>query len=132
MLVTKRVGVGLTWSTRNCMIPSYFQFRKQVDIVRMVMSPLWRGPGNNHGFLLDGKTYSAGLTTAQTPNLTRCFRCANNNLDLMRMSIVFLVEYSDARFEQLSARRHIQTTKTALFRQIKHLNFVAFSAQRSG
>ncbi len=25
--------------------------------VRMVVSPLWRGPGNIHGFVLNGKSY---------------------------------------------------------------------------
>ncbi len=32
----------------------------------MVVSPLWRGPGNTHGFLLDGESYRLGQATAQT------------------------------------------------------------------
>ncbi len=34
----------------------------------MVVSPLWCGPGNIHGFDLDGKSYRQGLAAAQTPN----------------------------------------------------------------
>ncbi len=34
----------------------------------MLVSPLWRGPGNIHGFILDGKSYRQGWATAQTPN----------------------------------------------------------------
>ncbi len=33
----------------------------------MVVSPLWRGPGNIHGFILDEKSYRQGQATAQTP-----------------------------------------------------------------
>ncbi len=35
--------------------------------VYMVVSPLWCGPGNIHGFILDGKSYRQGKATAQTP-----------------------------------------------------------------
>ncbi len=28
--------------------------------VHLLMSPLWRGPGNVHGFVLDGKSYQQG------------------------------------------------------------------------
>ncbi len=31
----------------------------------MVVSPLWRGPGNIHGFILGGKSYRQGQATAQ-------------------------------------------------------------------
>ncbi len=41
----------------------------------MVVSPLWRGPGNIHGFVLDGKSYGQGWATAQKIN----------NVDLMRV-----------------------------------------------
>ncbi len=34
------------------------------------MSLLWRGTGNIHGFVLDGKSYPSGLVSAQTPNET--------------------------------------------------------------
>ncbi len=34
----------------------------------MVVSPLWRGLGNIHGFVLDRTSYRPGLATAQTPN----------------------------------------------------------------
>ncbi len=33
------------------------QLKEQVNNARMVVSPLWRGPGNIHGFVLDGKSY---------------------------------------------------------------------------
>ncbi len=37
------------------------QLRDEVKNVRMVVvSPLWRGPGYNHGFILDGKSYRLG------------------------------------------------------------------------
>ncbi len=36
----------------------------------MLVSPLWRGPGNMHGFVLDGKSYRQGKATAQTPTVT--------------------------------------------------------------
>ncbi len=32
----------------------YSQLREQVNNVCMIVSPLWRGPGNIHGFVLDG------------------------------------------------------------------------------
>ncbi len=34
----------------------------------VVVSPLWRGPGNIYDFVLDGKSYQLGLATAQTLN----------------------------------------------------------------
>ncbi len=40
----------------------------QVNNVRMVVSPLWRGPANIQGFVLGGKSYQLGLATTQTPN----------------------------------------------------------------
>ncbi len=36
----------------------------------MVVSPLVRGPGNIHGFDLDGKSYGKVKATAQTPTVT--------------------------------------------------------------
>ncbi len=41
------------------------------------MSPLWCGPGSNHGFVLDGQPY--------WPNYVRRFRCDDDNTDLMYM-----------------------------------------------
>ncbi len=38
----------------------YSQLRKEVNNVRMVVSPLWRGLGNIHGFVLDRKSYQQG------------------------------------------------------------------------
>ncbi len=32
----------------------------------MEVNPLWRGPGNIHGFILDGKSYRLGWATAKT------------------------------------------------------------------
>ncbi len=44
--------------------PSDFFFRDEranlQNNVRMVVSPLWRGPGNIHGFILNGKSYRQG------------------------------------------------------------------------
>ncbi len=36
----------------------------------MLVSPLWRGPGNIHGFVLDGRSYRQGEAAAQTPTVT--------------------------------------------------------------
>ncbi len=36
----------------------------------MVVNPLWCGPGNIHGFALDGKSNRQGWDTAQTTNKT--------------------------------------------------------------
>ncbi len=58
-----QVGVG------TCSL-FYSHLREQVNNVRMVVSPLWRGPGNVHGFVLDGKSYRQGEATAQTPTVT--------------------------------------------------------------
>ncbi len=44
------------------------QVREQVNNVRKVVSFLWRGEGNIHGFTLDGKSYRQGQATAQIPN----------------------------------------------------------------
>ncbi len=46
------------------MLPS--QLKEQVNNVRTVVSPLLQEPGNNHGFLVDGKFYRKGEVTAQT------------------------------------------------------------------
>ncbi len=62
MLFGNRVGVGLA----PCSLLNP-QFREQVNNVRMVVSPLWRGPGNIHGFVLDGKSYRQGRSTPQAP-----------------------------------------------------------------
>ncbi len=51
----------------------------------MVVGLLWRGPGNIHGFVLDGKSYRQGLTTAQTPISVRRYRRDDNNVDLIRV-----------------------------------------------
>ncbi len=40
----------------------YSHLGEQVNNVRMVVSPLWCGPGNIHGFILDGQ----GKANAQT------------------------------------------------------------------
>ncbi len=55
LLVGNRVGVGLTRCTIRPLLPSYAQLREQVNNVCMVVNPLWRGPGNIHGFVLGGK-----------------------------------------------------------------------------
>ncbi len=36
----------------------------------MVVSPLCRGPGNIHGFILDGKSCRQEQATTQTPTVT--------------------------------------------------------------
>ncbi len=60
MLAENQVGVDLTWKTINPIPLLYSQLRDQVNNIRMVVSPLWRGPGNTHGFILDGKSYRQG------------------------------------------------------------------------
>ncbi len=50
------------------------QLREHVNNVRMAVNPLWRGPGNIHDFVLNGKSYRQGWATAQTEE---------NNVDLM-------------------------------------------------
>ncbi len=35
----------------------------------MAVSPLWRGPVNIHGFVLDGKYYRQEWATSQTPSV---------------------------------------------------------------
>ncbi len=45
---------------------------EQVNNVRMAVSPLWRRPGNNHGFVLDGIFHQQGWATAQTPSVPAC------------------------------------------------------------
>ncbi len=43
---------------QKALAPFFIQnFGEQVNNVRMVVSPLWRGPGNIYGFILDGKSY---------------------------------------------------------------------------
>ncbi len=64
MSIGNRVSVGL--ALRHLL---NFQLRKQVNNVRMVVSPLRRGPGNIHGFIRDGKSYRQGQATAQTPTV---------------------------------------------------------------
>ncbi len=36
------------------MLPFNSQLKEQINNVHMVVSPLWRGPSNIHGFALDG------------------------------------------------------------------------------
>ncbi len=47
----------------------------------VVVSPLWRGPGSIHGFILDGKSYRQGWATAQTPTVPAEF-----GVDISRIS----------------------------------------------
>ncbi len=35
----------------------------------MVVNTLWHGPGNIHGFVLDGQAYGQGYAVAQTPTV---------------------------------------------------------------
>ncbi len=60
MLVGNRIGGGLTQSTMNPMLPSLIPVKGQVNNVRKVVSPLWRGLGNTHGFALDGQSSRQG------------------------------------------------------------------------
>ncbi len=46
----------------------------------MVVSPLWRGPGNIHGFVLDGKSYRQGKGYCLNTNNDRRFRCEDNTV----------------------------------------------------
>ncbi len=53
--------VGLTRSPKRPCSLLYSQLREKVSHVHMVnVSPLWRGPGHTHGFILDGKSYRQG------------------------------------------------------------------------
>ncbi len=45
--------------------------REQVNNVRVVESPLWRGPGNIHGFVLAGKSYRQEQVTVPTVSEVR-------------------------------------------------------------
>ncbi len=60
----KSVGGEPSWCTLNPELSPcsllYSQLREQVSNVRMVVSPLWRGLGNIHGFIQDGKSYRQG------------------------------------------------------------------------
>ncbi len=49
----------------------------------MVVSPLWHGPGNVHGSILEGKSYRQGEATAQSTNYVRRFW--RFNVDLMHV-----------------------------------------------
>ncbi len=42
--------------------------------------PLWRGPGNINGFIVDGKFYRQGQATAQTPTEPVCVSRATSQL----------------------------------------------------
>ncbi len=47
------------WSGTEAKTPGSLlnsQLRERVKHDRMIVSPLWRGPGNIHGFVLDGKS----------------------------------------------------------------------------
>ncbi len=50
---TNRGGREEIWCKINFLLPFFHsQVREQVSNVRTVVSPLWRGPGNIHGFVL--------------------------------------------------------------------------------
>ncbi len=61
------------WTTHPCILYQVCatrvpccRLREQVNNVRMVVSPLWRVPGNTHGFFLDGQSYRQGWATVPT------------------------------------------------------------------
>ncbi len=54
--------------------------REQVNNVRMEVSPLWSGPDNIHGFVLDEKSLPTGLGYCSNTNIDRLFRCEDNNV----------------------------------------------------
>ncbi len=56
-MLGSREGVGLTQSTPRSLFPVKEGGEGGVNRVRMVVSPLWRGPGDIHGFVLDEKSY---------------------------------------------------------------------------
>ncbi len=66
------VGRELSWRRLNSEYHKALssQLMEQVNNVRMVVNPLWRGPGNIHGFVLDGKSYPQRQSTAQAPTVT--------------------------------------------------------------
>ncbi len=57
MLIGNRAGVCLNRRSINPMLPPTFQLIEHVNNVSIVMSPLWHGLGNIHGFVLDGNSY---------------------------------------------------------------------------
>ncbi len=89
-----QIGLGLTRSTVRPLLPFYFQLLKQVNNVRMVVSSLWRGPGNIRDFILDGKSYRRGGVTAQTltvPAVSRVVDATTYNLITIACGRVSLV-----------------------------------------
>ncbi len=61
MSVGNRVYVELLEATEVPHSILYSQLREQVNYVRMVVvSPLWRGPGNIHGLDLNGQSHRPG------------------------------------------------------------------------
>ncbi len=46
----------------------------------MVVSPLWRGPGSIHGFVLDGKYTDKYRLLLKHQCLDRRFQCEDNNV----------------------------------------------------
>ncbi len=58
------------------------QLREKVNNARIVVSPLWRGPGNIRAFALDGQPYRQGWVTTQISNSVHRFWCRDNNIDI--------------------------------------------------
>ncbi len=69
----KNVGREPSWCRSNSeyhklLASFYSQLREHVTNVRLVLSPLWHGTGNTHGFDLDSLSYWLGRAAAdQTP-----------------------------------------------------------------
>ncbi len=69
--VNRRTAATAPWASNTW----YSQLREQVNNIRMVVTPLWRGSGNTIGLI--GYWPNA--------NCARRFRCEDNNVDLKRV-----------------------------------------------
>ncbi len=78
MLVGNRVGVGLTiWSLLK------YQFREQVNYVRIVVNPQWPHPGWN---ILPVRIGYCSNTTG-----ARRFKCKDKNVNIIACGMLSLV-----------------------------------------
>ncbi len=116
MVVTNRVDV--------LSLP-YSQLRQQVNNVRMEVSPLWRGPGNIHGIVLDGQFYHLIINGAHRP------QCEGSNVNFTTIEcgrwsfVTKYVKLPDAFLEQLSSWRYALLT-----RGINVIDFVLLMSQK--
>ncbi len=65
MLDGNPVNIGLPMSTISSLLPCFLPVIQQVNNDRMGVSPLSRGLGNVHGFVLNGRSFRPRLATAK-------------------------------------------------------------------